>query len=124
VTLTNPRNPRNPPTTHETPESVLIVEEVRGEILGQTYSFLTAAPCEKMGNAISGIDQKMREIEKRHPSFPSTKIAVLAAVDTALELIDLKSDLEVRPPADYDDKMGERVRELSSLLDSQINAPI
>lgn len=115
------RIPRIPDNGHR---GVLTVEEVSGEILGQIYSFVTAAEPKEIENAIQGVDEKMREIEKRHPSFPSTKIAVLAAVDTALELIDLRSDLDERPPADYDAIMGKRVKELSSILDEQLNSPL
>lgn len=64
------------------------------EIYGQTYKMVGTETSQHMREVASFVDGKMREVSSHNPNLDSTKIAVLAAVNSVHELIKLKEQVE------------------------------
>lgn len=64
------------------------------EIYGQTYKMVGTEKGSRMRQVASIVDDKMREISARNPNLDSTKIAVLAAVNSVHENLKLKEQVE------------------------------
>lgn len=64
------------------------------DIYGQTYNMVGTEKSSHMRQVASIVDEKMREISSRNPSLDSSKIAVLAAVNSVHEYLKLKEQIE------------------------------
>ena len=64
------------------------------DIYGQTYKMVGNETSIHMRQVASIVDDKMREISSHNPSLDSTKIAVLAAVNSVHDYLKLKEQVE------------------------------
>jgi len=64
------------------------------DIYGQTYKMVGSETSGHMRLVASMVDDKMREIHSHNPSLDSTKLAVLTAVNTMHEYVNLKEQVE------------------------------
>jgi cell division protein ZapA len=62
-------------------------------VYGQTYQLKGDAPISHMHEVAGWVDQKMNEVAKRNPKLDHTRIAVLAAINIADELLRVKKEL-------------------------------
>lgn len=65
------------------------------EIYGHTYKMVGTETVGHMRLVASIVDDKMREISVHNPSLDSTKLAVLTAVNSVHEILQLKERVEV-----------------------------
>ncbi|WP_431027450.1 cell division protein ZapA [Lysinibacillus sp. LZ02] len=64
------------------------------DIYGQTYKIIGTESTGHMRLVASIVDDKMREISVHNPTLDNTKLAVLTAVNTVHELLQLKEQIE------------------------------
>ncbi|WP_172368952.1 cell division protein ZapA [Sporosarcina jiandibaonis] len=64
------------------------------DIYGQTYKMVGKETSFHMRQVASIVDDKMREISSHNPNLDSTKIAVLAAVNSVHDYLKLKEQVE------------------------------
>ena len=64
------------------------------DIYGQTYKMVGNETSIHMRQVASVVDDKMREISSHNPNLDSTKIAVLAAVNSVHDYLKLKEQVE------------------------------
>ena len=64
------------------------------DIYGQTYKMVGNETSVHMRQVASIVDGKMREIGSHNPNLDSTKIAVLAAVNSVHDYLKLKEQVE------------------------------
>ena len=64
------------------------------DIYGQTYKMVGTETSSHMRQVASIVDDKMREISSHNPNLDSTKIAVLAAVNSVHDYLKLKEQVE------------------------------
>ena len=64
------------------------------DIYGQTYKMVGKESSMHMRQVASIVDDKMREISSHNPNLDSTKIAVLAAVNSVHDYLKLKEQVE------------------------------
>jgi cell division protein ZapA len=64
------------------------------DIYGQTYKMIGKETSIHMRQVASIVDDKMREIGSHNPTLDSTKIAVLAAVNSVHDYLKLKEQVE------------------------------
>jgi cell division protein ZapA len=64
------------------------------DIYGQTYKMVGKETSIHMRQVASIVDDKMREISSHNPTLDSTKIAVLAAVNSVHDYLKLKEQVE------------------------------
>ncbi|WP_075620013.1 cell division protein ZapA [Paenisporosarcina indica] len=64
------------------------------DIYGQTYKMVGSETSGHMRLVASMVDDKMREIHSHNPSLDSAKLAVLTAVNTMHEYVNLKEQVE------------------------------
>ena len=64
------------------------------DIYGQTYKMVGNETSIHMRQVASIVDDKMREISSHNPNLDSTKIAVLAAVNSVHDYLKLKEQVE------------------------------
>jgi cell division protein ZapA len=64
------------------------------DIYGQTYKMVGKETSVNMRQVASIVDDKMREISSHNPTLDSTKIAVLAAVNSVHDYLKLKEQVE------------------------------
>ena len=64
------------------------------DIHGQTYKMVGNETSIHMRQVASIVDDKMREIGSHNPTLDSTKIAVLAAVNSVHDYLKLKEQVE------------------------------
>jgi cell division protein ZapA len=67
---------------------------VRIEILGQEYVIKGTDPPEYIEMLAKSVSQKMEQINRQHPSYTQTKVAVLVALQLADELSKIREDYE------------------------------
>ena len=65
------------------------------EIYGQIYKIVGTESTGHMRLVASIVDDKMREISVHNPTLDNTKLAVLTAVNTVHELLQLKEQVEI-----------------------------
>jgi cell division protein ZapA len=85
---------------------------VRAKILGTEYSLKADSGREHIVEVAAYVDKAMKEISAKSPDLPEIRIAVLAAVNIADELLRLRQ----RVPDDLDD----RANALSEILYNSI----
>jgi cell division protein ZapA len=73
---------------------------VKAKILGTEYSLKAGSGREHIIEAAAYVDKVMKEISSKTPELPEIRIAVLAAVNMADELLRLRQ----RVPEDFEDK--------------------
>ena len=64
------------------------------DIYGQTYKIIGTESTGHMRLVASIVDDKMREISVHNPTLDNAKLAVLTAVNTVHELLQLKEQIE------------------------------
>ena len=64
------------------------------DIYGQTYKMVGTETSGHMRQVASLVDDKMRVVGSHNPNLDSTKIAVLAAVNSVHEYLKLKEQVE------------------------------
>lgn len=64
------------------------------EIYGHTYKMVGTESTGHMRLVASIVDDKMREISAHNPALDSSKLAVLTAVNSVHELLQLKEQVE------------------------------
>lgn len=70
------------------------MQGIKVTIYGQSYQIKGDASDSHITNVANWVDSKMQEIGKRNPSLDHNKIAVLAAINIADELLKLRKELE------------------------------
>lgn len=63
------------------------------EIYGQTYQMVGTETSRHMQEVASIVDNKMKEIGSRNPTLDSTKVAVLAAVNSVHDYLKVKEQV-------------------------------
>ena len=86
---------------------------IQVEIYGQPYSIKAGANPDYIKNIAKYVDMKMKEIGTATPTIESLKIAVLAALNIADELFQLKVQTQ-----DTDREIEQRAERIRQLLDS------
>lgn len=69
-------------------------QAIRVDIYGQSYQVRGDASDSHIQDVAKWVDNKMREIGKRSPNLDHTKVAVLAALNIADELLKVRKELE------------------------------
>ena len=64
------------------------------DIYGQTYKMVGSESSSHMRQVASIVDDKMRDVSSHNPYLDSTKIAVLAAVNSVHDYLKLKEQVE------------------------------
>lgn len=64
------------------------------DIYGQTYNMVGTETSVHMRQVASLVDDKMRDVSSHNPNLDSTKIAVLAAVNSVHDYLKLKEQVE------------------------------
>jgi cell division protein ZapA len=85
---------------------------VKAKILGTEYSLKADSGREHIIEAAAHVDRVMKEISSKTPELPEVRIAVLAAVNMADELLRLRH----RVPEDIED----RAKTLADVLNNAI----
>lgn len=80
--------------------------KVKVEIYGEDYVMKGAAAPEHLKLLAQYVDKKMTEISKRASHLPTSKIAVLTALNIADELSKLQEDYDNLIKLIEDEKMG------------------
>jgi cell division protein ZapA len=70
------------------------INNTRVIIFGQSYQLKGDAPSYHLHEVARWVDQKMSEIARRNPKLDHTKVAVLAAVNIADELLRVRQELQ------------------------------
>ena len=92
---------------------------IQVEIYGQRYSLRTddGTTPGHVEQVAALVDRRMREIAQTTPTVDSFKVAVLAAVNIADELLQLRGERKV-----VEDYISKKTREIEGLLDEGIRA--
>lgn len=69
-------------------------QTIRVEIFGQSYQIKGNASSSHIQEVAKWVDAKMKEIGKRSPNLDQTKVAVLAAINIADELLKVRKEVE------------------------------
>ncbi len=69
-------------------------QAIRVDIYGQSYQIKGDASDTHIHDVAKWVDSKMSEIGKRSPNLDHTKVAVLAALNIADELLKVRKELE------------------------------
>ncbi len=64
------------------------------DICGQTYTMVGPEQSDHMRRVASIVDEKMRDISSRNANLDSSKVAVLAAVNSVHDYLKLKEQFE------------------------------
>ena len=92
---------------------------VQVEIYGQRYSLRPdeETPAGHVEQVAALVDRRMREIAQTTPTVDSFKVAVLAAVNIADELLQLRGERKV-----VEEYISKKTRDIENLLDEGIRA--
>ena len=82
------------------------------DIYGQTYKMVGNETSIHMRQVASIVDDKMREISSHNPNLDSTKIAVLAAVNSVHDYLKLKEQVEQMEKRKLDQKKNDLQKRL------------
>ncbi len=83
-------------------------------IFGKEYSLVSEVDPEYIRRTAGYLDSKMREVSENYPNIPEARIAVLAALNIADELLRAREDLESSSAVDQ--QIGDLARKLSESL--------
>src|SRR5947207_590287 len=96
----------------------MMSDRVRVQIFGREYEMdpggLTHLEVQSLANFV---DEKMREISEKTALVDTQKIAVLAAINIALDYMQLRSQKNPGEPSDFSPKL----RELQNILDHALS---
>ncbi len=81
-------------------------------IFGQVYTLRTRDDAERVRRVAARVDQKMNEVADRGSGADSYRVAVLAALELADELVRVEEDSE-----NLRARVAERSRRIESILD-------
>ncbi len=92
--------------------------EVDVQILDEDYRIASDLGAENTKAVVDCVDAKMREIATRSPCLPRAKIAVLAAMEIAAEVVQVRKEREELLQQAYENisKLNELVDQRSTLL--------
>lgn len=90
-------------------------QRINAEIFGQTYTISGEADPEYILQLADFVDQKMREVASHAPVASGVKVAVLAALNIADELVRLQRGKE-----ESDRIARERLDRMLGMIDSQL----
>ena len=92
---------------------------VQVEIYGQRYALRPdeETPAGHVEQVAALVDRRMREIAQTTPTVDSFKVAVLAAVNIADELLQLRGERKV-----VEEYISKKTRDIENLLDEGIRA--
>jgi cell division protein ZapA len=96
---------------------VSVKQRINAEIFGQTYTISGDAEPEYILQLADFVDQKMREVASHAPVASGVKVAVLAALNIADELVRLQRGKE-----ETDRIVRERLERMLGMIDSQLPA--
>lgn len=88
---------------------------VQVEIFGETYTIRASEDPRYIQRVAQYVDAKFYEIAKRSPSLPSNKMAILASLDIADELLKLSEE-----KARVEAEAVARIVELTRLLEAEL----
>lgn len=86
------------------------------QIFGQVYTLRTRDDAERVRRVAARVDQKMNEVADRGAGADSYRVAVLAALELADELVRLEEDAE-----DLRARVSEKSRRIESILDEAVS---
>ena len=81
-------------------------------IFGQVYTLRTRDDADRVRSVAARVDEKMNEIADRGAGADSYRVAVLAALELADELVRIEEDSQ-----DLRDRVIEKSRRIESILD-------
>ncbi|HOE20511.1 MAG TPA: cell division protein ZapA [Spirochaetota bacterium] len=87
-------------------------DKVKVTILGQVYTIEGDAPCDYIAKVASYVNQKMEDVVNTIPHASSLQIAILAALNIADELFQIKESEYM-----MSDEIKEKTNMLISMLD-------
>ena len=92
--------------------------EVDVQILDEEYRIASDLGAEGTQEVVDFVDAKMREIAARSPRLSRTKVAVLAAMELAAEVVQVRKEREELLQQAYENinKLNELVDQRSTLL--------
>ena len=92
--------------------------EVDVQVLDEDYRIASDLGLDTTREAVACVDAKMREIAARSPHLSRTKVAVLAALELAAEVVQVRKEREalLQQACDHIDKLNELVDQRSALL--------
>jgi cell division protein ZapA len=92
--------------------------EVDVQILDEEYRIASDLGVENTNEVVKCVDAKMREIAARSPRLPRSKAAVLAAMELAAEVIQMRKEREELLQQAYQNitKLNELVDQRTTLL--------
>ena len=94
------------------------VYEADVQILDEEYRIASDLGAEATNEVVDCVDAKMREITARLPCLPRVKVAVLAAMELAAEVVQVRKEREELLQQAYENisKLNELVEQRSTLL--------
>jgi cell division protein ZapA len=101
---------------------MVIMERIQSEtsvhIFDETYRIASHLDADMTRQVADFVDTKMREIEARASHLSKSRIAVLAAMEMAADLLQIRQEREemLRQTHDQIKKLSELVEQCSSLL--------
>lgn len=90
------------------------IQGVLVHILGEEYRIASEGDPAEVQRVAEYVDRKMRELLSRQGSLPRGKVAVLAAMDIAAELLNVLQERQL-----IAEKAHERIDQLSRLIDER-----
>jgi cell division protein ZapA len=95
------------------------VQGVLVHILGEEYRIASEGDPAEVQRVAEYVDRKMRELQARQGSLPRGKVAVLAAMDIAAELLNVLQERQL-----IAEKAHERIDQLSRLIDERASLSV
>ena len=89
---------------------------IQVQIFGQVYNLRTRDDAERVRRVAARVDQKMNEVADRGAGADSYRVAVLAALELADELVRIEDDA-----SDLRSRVAEKSRRIESILDEATN---
>jgi cell division protein ZapA len=89
---------------------------VHVEIFGQSYAVKAGSESGYVEELAAYVDEQMREVARQPGAVDSLRIAVLAALNVANELFELRARSETGP-AELESRAARLARDLSAVVD-------
>ncbi|MFQ5445111.1 MAG: cell division protein ZapA [Nitrospinales bacterium] len=85
------------------------------EIFGKKYSIKNSSPLVKPEELAAYVDSKMRELSKIKAGTPAIDLAILAALNIAQEMMELKQQTQIT-----NNKVENKINSLMSMMDAEL----
>ena len=85
------------------------------QIYGKTYSLKSSSSEEDAGEVAAYVDSRMKELANARSKTSTLDLAILAALNIAQELMELKNQAGAKEEAE-----GEKLRQLVEALDKEL----